>query len=286
MQDSKKSNIHAIIGVLFIAVAMIAAKDAFAQNDEECPEAPPGFQMAKPSFRPVNGDEYCYLNDLLKRGYALTQWNLGVRYDDWGKHAEAFKWFRAAAEQGDAPAQYKVGTTYADGRIVSKDAAEAAKWYRLAAEQGHVNAQIRLGYLYRVGRGVPRDYAEAMKLFRLVAEKGNDWARRSALYSLGIMYGNGEGVPQDYVEAMKWYLLAAERGSGEAMLELSSMYRNGRGVPRDNVTAYMWFTIYAADVYVEAPNSRETAEKDMTPADISKGQALAHEWLEAQRQDD
>ncbi|MCZ6592246.1 MAG: SEL1-like repeat protein [Alphaproteobacteria bacterium] len=68
------------------------------------------------------------------------------------------------------------------------------------------------------------------------------------------------------------------------MLELSSIYRNGRGVPQDNVTAYMWFAIHAADVYVEEPNSRETAEKDMTPTDISRAEVMAREWLEAHKQ--
>ena len=34
---------------------------------------------------------------------------------------------------------------------------EAANWYRKAAEQGHANAQYKLGMCYENGRGVPQD---------------------------------------------------------------------------------------------------------------------------------
>ena len=46
------------------------------------------------------------------------------------------KFYRLAAEQGYADAQYNLGVMYANGHGVSQDYAEAAKWYRLAAEQG------------------------------------------------------------------------------------------------------------------------------------------------------
>ena len=59
--------------------------------------------------------------------------------------AEAVKWWRKAAEQGQAKAQYGLGRMYATGRSVLKDDAEAAKWFRLAAEQGVASAQYGLG---------------------------------------------------------------------------------------------------------------------------------------------
>ena len=42
---------------------------------------------------------------------------------------------RAAAEQGDAEAQFNLGVRYRDGTGVPQDDAEAVRWYRLAAEQ-------------------------------------------------------------------------------------------------------------------------------------------------------
>ena len=48
---------------------------------------------------------------------------------------------RALAEQGDAIAQYNLGSMYATGDGVPEDRAEAARWFRLAAEQGLADAQ-------------------------------------------------------------------------------------------------------------------------------------------------
>ena len=56
----------------------------------------------------------------------------GVEQD----YAEAAKWCRKAAEQGDAPAQYNLGTMYGNGEGVPEDHVEAARWYRRSAEQG------------------------------------------------------------------------------------------------------------------------------------------------------
>jgi hypothetical protein len=76
------------------------------------------------------------------------------------RYTQAVYWFRKAAEQGDADAQYVLGNIYyyghgplsMDGRYI-----QAAFWYRKAAEQGDVEAQDALGNLYlrRDDDGVP-----------------------------------------------------------------------------------------------------------------------------------
>jgi TPR repeat protein len=47
---------------------------------------------------------------------------------------------RIKAEHGDAEAQYNLGILYHDGQGVPRDDAEAVKWYRKAAEQGNALA--------------------------------------------------------------------------------------------------------------------------------------------------
>ncbi len=42
-----------------------------------------------------------------------------------------------------------------------KDYEEAVKWFRKAAEQGHAGAQYHLGICYYKGKGVARDFVEA-----------------------------------------------------------------------------------------------------------------------------
>ena len=47
---------------------------------------------------------------------------------------------------------------YDRGERVPQDYAEAIKWYRKAAEQGYASAQYNLGIMYDDGEGVPQDY--------------------------------------------------------------------------------------------------------------------------------
>ena len=61
----------------------------------------------------------------------------GVPKDD----TAAVKWFRKAAEGGDAKAQYELARAYATGEGVRRDSTEALRWYRKAAEQGDADAQ-------------------------------------------------------------------------------------------------------------------------------------------------
>jgi TPR repeat protein len=53
---------------------------------------------------------------------------------------EVAGWFRLAAIQGHADAQFNLGGMFENGQGVAKDRAEAARWYRMAAAQGHAVA--------------------------------------------------------------------------------------------------------------------------------------------------
>ena len=52
------------------------------------------------------------------------------------------------AENGSAEVQRKLGQMYYSGWVLAPDYAEAAKWFRKAAEQGDTDAQYRLGICY------------------------------------------------------------------------------------------------------------------------------------------
>jgi TPR repeat protein len=60
---------------------------------------------------------------------------------------------------------------YYYGEGVSQDINEAAKWFRLAAEQGYAKAEYNLGLMYDKGEGVRQDTNEAFKWYRLAAEQ-------------------------------------------------------------------------------------------------------------------
>ena len=60
---------------------------------------------------------------------------------------KAAEWYRRAAEQGDADAQFNLGDCYECGTGVELSTKLAAKWYRFAAEQGHKDAKAALARL-------------------------------------------------------------------------------------------------------------------------------------------
>jgi len=91
-----------------------------------------------------------------------------------------------AADQGQAQAQYNLGLVYASGHGVSKDLEQAVKWYRKAADQGDAKAQSLLveidsgytdddlfGLAYAGGDGGTKDKAERVKWLRKAADQGN-----------------------------------------------------------------------------------------------------------------
>jgi TPR repeat protein len=72
-----------------------------------------------------------------------------------------------------------MGVRYATGQGVPRDSEEAARWYRLAAAQGHAVAQFNLALLYVHGQGVEQDYVQAYLWFSLSAEQGDELAAES-----------------------------------------------------------------------------------------------------------
>ena len=156
------------------------------------------------------------------------------------------------------------------------DYKEAVKWYRLAAEQGDAFAQNNLGLMYDEGHGVPQDYHEAAKWYRLSVEQGYAQAQNN----LGVVYDKGKGVSQDYKEAAKWYLLSAIQGYAQAQYNLGWMYAYGKGVTRNYVQAHKWWDILWASGDKEGRMNRDSLEKQMTPAQIAEAQRLAREWME------
>ena len=123
-----------------------------------------------------------------------------------GNYKTALKLLTPLAENGDVRAQSTLGLIYyRGGRDVQKDDAQALRWFRLAADRGDAVAQLSLGLMYADGRGVPQDHDEAAKWYRRAADRGNPQAQ----YNLGLWYAKGDGGPPNKVRAHMWFNLAA-----------------------------------------------------------------------------
>ena len=136
--------------------------------------------------------------------------NMGVEANKRGNYSEEYQCYLKALEinENNKYAQYNLGVCYYYGRGVTQDYYEAVKWYRKAAEQGDAYAQRNLGGCYYDGQGVTQDYYEAVKWYRKAAEQGN----ANAMSWMGYIFENGEGVTKDLQEAIRWYKLGAEKG--------------------------------------------------------------------------
>ena len=96
------------------------------------------------------------------------------------------KWYRKAADQGDALAQSTLGNCYLFGQGVLKDEVEAVKWLRKAADQGADYAQYYLGRCYRNGHGVAKDEVEAYAYFSLAGITDEDARKHLAILEKGM----------------------------------------------------------------------------------------------------
>tara|TARA_Y100001934_G_C12081515_1_gene644955 strand:- start:51 stop:824 length:774 start_codon:yes stop_codon:yes gene_type:complete len=85
---------------------------------------------------------------------------------------EIKKWLTKAAEQGHLLAMGKLAYYHGNGPG-PVDLAESVKWWRKAADLGDANGQLQLGILYLNGKGVEKDEKKAVELWTKAAKQGN-----------------------------------------------------------------------------------------------------------------
>ena len=127
----------------------------------------------------------------------------------------------AAADRGDAGAQYEYGRLFevgADG--IAIDYETAMEWYARAAEQDHIPAILSLSTML-----LGSDPSEAMRVVLRAAELGSAEAqwRGGQVYS-GRIFLPLSGIDQDREVALRWFKLAADQGYHPAAEALADLY--------------------------------------------------------------
>ena len=182
---------------------------------------------------------------------------------------EAIKWYRKAAKQGHADAQFKLGYMHNHSEGIAGDSKEALRWYRMAAEQGNAKAQHSLGMLYREGFGVRADRDESRKWFTMAEEnlrtaaEGGDMDAQNLMGEAHELGGYRDG---DYEAAAKWHRMAAEQGHAGSQHTLGVMFLLGRGVPQDEGEATKWCGLAAEQGWFQfAPQVMKEELCGLTP---------------------
>lgn len=145
------------------------------------------FQAAVESLSPktvARWEEKARAGDVLAQNVMgmAYKYGLGIKQN----HEMSGQWFRKAAEQGDADAQFNLGRiygkgfgTYARTRAAPQDDVEAVYWYRRSAEQGYRPAQFSLAEIYAEGgRDIPQNYEQAYFWMSLAGSAGDTAARQ------------------------------------------------------------------------------------------------------------
>lgn len=114
-----------------------------------------------------------------------------------------------AAEEGDAEAQCRLGEEYKVTPELENHQEKAVEWWRKAAVQGHARAQYLLGLAYGWGKGVVEDEIDFVAWISLAADNGYTQARlrlekiKHRLSADKVQHGleRAEELRQEYPEA-------------------------------------------------------------------------------------
>ncbi len=208
-----------------------------------------------------------------------------------------FKEKLAEANNGNAEAQYDVGTMYQNGRGVQADRGKAIDWYRKAAAQGEsksisrlqlmqanatrfektageakkgdADSQYDLGNMHMKGVGTNIDYQQAVKSFEQSASQGHV----KSAYKLGLIYYEGNDIKRNGKKAYRWFRQAAENGYPAAQYYLGKLFADGTGVRKDLAESLVWLGKAVDGGFDQARGEMIAVSESIKAASVAKEQA-------------
>ena len=183
----------------------------------------------------------------------------------------------AKADQGDAEAQFRVGSAYDSGNGAPRSGEKAYKYYTMAAEQGHAEAQNSLGSALQA----EKRYSEALPWYEKAAAQNHALATNNLAY----LYDLGLGVTQDRRKGFELYSRAANLGWAESMWNIANMYGAGQLGETDMVMACVW-TVRAGQFAKDNERQLKTyvsrvlpqLERTMSPDQLATCKKQAEAW--------
>ncbi|WP_240924829.1 tetratricopeptide repeat protein [Metapseudomonas otitidis] len=261
-----------------------------------------------------------YLKEAAEAGDREAQYFLGeaLRFNNRYMTEEAYKWYAAAAAQGDYYAMYRLARTSSDLCSVigncSPDGKTAKEWLVLGretakalAEQGDAEAMYVLYYLTTkiewLEKAAEARNPEAQYDLAQYYQKGNGfffppWKRSERTCQL-----LKESAQGGYIKSMKYYQTcfreqgdeehirywiekAVEKGNASTIMvyvQLLSHDPEGYGVPLDLVRAYGFLILLeeldgGGGAVSFVEDSKPKLLEQLTPEQIEQAKAFAKEW--------
>ncbi len=216
------------------------------------------FSLFEKAAKQNHADAQFELSRLYQNGKGVAKDEVKARY--WLEMSAKNNCIDALAEQGDAFAQYLLGSSYLDGKKLFKPQSDqkAFHWIYQSANQGYSGAQYRLASMYQYGQGQKIDLNEARYWLEQAvnsfpvfekAKQGDDFAQ----LLLGKVYALGTKTYKwNEAQAIKWFEKSAEKGNVEAQYELALVYLNSTKGKEVNDNALFWLNESAQNGYVPA----------------------------------
>ena len=158
---AKRSLSH-LAGTLVLALAMAPAYADLAEDHEKAIQM---WQIGNVV------DAMTTFTNNAEKGHAPSQVWLANLMDQAQQDEDAVKWFRKAADQGNAAGEYGLGLMYGKGEGVKQDNVKAVEYVTRAAEKDYIDAVLALVAVYsKGGFGLEPNL-----------EKGEFWNARAAV---------------------------------------------------------------------------------------------------------
>lgn len=135
--------------------------------------------------------------------------------------AEIATWFRKAADQGHAEAEFRTAQAYEIGLGVKRSIVDAIDWYERSISHGKTDANSRLPALWFEAANAEAEPNNKTRLLKKAAEGGHFPAQ--VAYALRLANQSNA----DSAETLKWMKAAAEAGDTECQVKLALAYKNG-----------------------------------------------------------
>lgn len=261
-----------------------------------------------------------YLRRAAEAGDREAQYFLGeaLRFNNRYMTEEAYKWYAAAAAQGDYYAMYRLagtdsdlcavmGSCSADGKTARDWLLQGQKTAKALAAQGDADAMYVLYYLTSniewLEKAAEAGHAEAQHDLAMYYQDGNGfffppWKRSERACQL--LEASAQG---GYVESMKYYQAcfreqgdeehirywiekAVEKGNASTIMvyvQLLSHDPESYGVPLDLVRAYGFLILLeeldgGGGAVSFVEDSKPKLLEQLTPEQIEQAKAFAKEW--------
>lgn len=129
----------------------------------------------------------------------------------------AYKYYRMAAEAGNAKAMTETARRLYDGIGVDKNENESDEWYRRGAEAGDPSAM-------RVVAFRSKSDEERFKYFKLSAELLEpSLNKKDSIKQTAINYACGRGTEKDIAQVEEWLAKLNQNDAGSAMREIAQI---------------------------------------------------------------